>query len=925
MAASLAMAGLTACVAQPTEKIIPYVQPPENLVPGTPQFYATAFTLGGYALGVLAESHEGRPTKIEGNPDHPASLGATDIFSQAYLLDLYDPDRSQTITSAGRIRTPAQFFAVLQSALDDQRTKNGIGLRILTETITSPSLAAQIGQVLEKFPQAKWHVYEPVNRDHVYAGATLAFGEPLEPRYHFDRAEVILSLDSDFLFTGPGRVRYARDLSQTRQLDPARPTLSRLYAVGSTPTVTSTKADERFILLPSQMEPFARALAHTLGLDVPLPASLPDGATEWLAALANDLQRHAGSSLILAGEQQPPEIHALAHWMNDYLGNVGQTVEYTAPVVANATNQLASLRELTDAMHAGQVGALLILGGNPVYDAPTDLDFAGALSSVQFTAHLGLHEDETAAACQWHLPQAHLLETWGDARAFDGTITILQPLIQPLYDGKSPHELLAFVLDQPTQTAHDIVKGYWQQQFGDGDFASFWRKSLHDGMVTNTALPTKTAILDAPALQATFAQQPAAPDGSLELLLRPDATLWDGRFANNGWLQELPNPLTKLTWDNAALLAPQTANEMGLTNGDVVTLTLPDRTVDAPIWITPGQMPGCVTVHLGYGRTRVGRVGEGAGFNAYGLRTSDHLWEMSGLEITKTGKSLSLAETQGHFNMEGRDLLRVAPLQEFAANPNFTQEEPAAETSLYPDKAYNGYSWGMVIDLNACIGCNACMIACQAENNIPVVGKEQVLNSREMHWIRVDRYYEGSPDNPDAHFQPVPCMQCENAPCEVVCPVAATTHSAEGLNEMTYNRCVGTRYCANNCPYKVRRFNFLEFSDLDTPVLKLLRNPDVTVRARGVMEKCTYCVQRINAARIDAQKADRLIQDGEIQTACQQVCPAKAIIFGNINDPESEISKHRAQPQHYTLLAELNTRPHTTYLGKVTNPNENLH
>jgi molybdopterin-containing oxidoreductase family iron-sulfur binding subunit len=639
--------------------------------------------------------------------------------------------------------------------------------------------------------------------------------------------------------------------------------------------------------------------------------------------------------------------------MNDALGNAGRTLVYTAPVEttprppqpaapSDPLDPTASLRALVADMDAGRVDTLVILDANPVYTAPADLRFADALGRVRLRVHLGLYDDETAALCHWHIPQAHALESWGDARAFDGTATIIQPLIAPLYGGRSAHEVLAALLEQPNRTSHDIVREYWRGQAGGGDFELFWRRALHDGVVEGTALAPKQVTLRREYGRIAirpFAAQPAAgpPGGSgeLELVFRPDPTIWDGRFANNGWLQELPKPLTKLTWDNAALVSPATARRLGLASEEVVELRFRGVAVRAPVWIAPGQPDDSVTVTLGYGRTRAGRVGNGLGFNAYALRATDAFWFGPGLEIRKTGARHPLATTQQHFSMEGREHVRATTLDEFRRNPDFAREGETGEQrslpTLYPEYRYDGYAWGMAIDLNACIGCNACTIACQAENNIPVVGKEQVAIGREMHWIRVDRYYAGAAGegdaglaNPETYFQPVPCMHCEKAPCEVVCPVAATTHDAEGLNVMVYNRCVGTRYCSNNCPYKVRRFNFLQYADKDTESLKLQRNPQVTVRNRGVMEKCTYCTQRIEAARIAAEREGRAIRDGELLTACQQACPTGAIVFGDVNDPDSQVTRLKAGPLNYGLLAELGTQPRTTYLARLRNPNPEL-
>ncbi len=926
MGASLALAGFSACSASPAptnEKIVPYVRPPEEIVPGKPLFFATAMPLGGYATGLLAESHMGRPTKIEGNPQHPASLGAADAFAQASVLTLYDPDRSQVIIRAGQIGSWSAFLAELSLALDAQRARQGAGLRVLTETVTSPTLASQMQALLTQFPQAKWHQYEPAGRDNIRLGARLAFGEFVETQYRLDKADVILALDSDFLTMGPGCLRHAHDFAERRRPQGKDTRMNRLYAVESTPTNTGAMADHRLPVRAGEIEAFARAVAQGLGLPVE-GAAAPAAHTKWIAALVRDLQQHHGSSLVVAGEPQPPAVHALAHAMNQALGNVGRSVVYTDPVEANPVDQMASLRELVQEMDAGKVNVLVILGGNPVFTAPADLKFADRLSKVGLRVHLGLYEDETSQLCHWHIPEAHYLESWSDVRALDGTVTILQPLIAPLYGGKSAHELMAALMGASDKSGYDILREYWRGKSQAKNFELFWRTALHDGVIAGTALPPRSVTLKAGAGRSGTQVQAG---GGLEIIFRPDPTIWDGRFANNGWLQELPKPMSKLTWDNAALVSPATAERLGLSAGDVVELQHAGRTVQAPVWILPGHAPDSVTVHLGYGRTRAGSVGTGIGFNPYAIRTAAAPWFAPGLGIRKIGAQYSLVSTQSHNSMEGRNPVRAGTLEEYARHPEFAREmgeEPPPGLSLYPGVTYEGYAWGMAIDLNACTGCNACVMACQSENNSPIVGKDQVAREREMHWIRIDRYYQGGLDNPTVHHQPVMCQHCENAPCEPVCPVGATLHSSEGLNDMVYNRCIGTRYCSNNCPYKVRRFNFLAYQDFETPSLKLMRNPNVTVRSRGVMEKCTYCVQRINAAKIEAEKADRPVRDGEILTACQQACPTQAIVFGNINDPGSRVAKLKAEPRNYSLLGDLNTRPRTSYLARVRNPNPEI-
>jgi MoCo/4Fe-4S cofactor protein with predicted Tat translocation signal len=940
MGASLALAGVTACTKQPVEKIVPYVRQPEELIPGKPLFYATSMALGGVAAGLLVESHEGRPTKIEGNPLHPGSLGATDVFAQAAILGLYDPDRSQTLRNLGEIRPWPAFLGAMNAALTAQKPLKGAGLRILTESVNSPTLAAQIRELLSRFPSAKWHQWDPASRDNARAGAKRAFGEFVDPQYRFEQADVILSLDADFLGSGPGGLRYAREFTRRRRPEDAE-RMNRLYVAESMPTSTGARADHRLPMKPSAIEHAAREIAAAVGVPGgPGRSGGSDGAPafgpagqKWIAAVAKDLQAHRGRSLVIAGDAQPPAVHALVHAMNQALGNVGTTLVYTEPAEAEPVNQLDSLRDLVSDMNAGKVDLLVILGGNPVYTAPVDLKFADALGKVQLRAHLSLYDDETSALCQWQVPEAHFLEAWSDARAYDGTVSIVQPLIAPLYGGKSAHEMLASMSERPERSGHDLVRAHWKI---DKDETA-WRRWLHDGVMPNTAFAPKSVSVVSGSGRTVEA--PAV--SGIEISFRNDPSILDGRFANNGWLQELPKPITRLTWDNAVITSPATAEKLKASQSpsfqggehghiitDVVELKFHGRAVRGALFAVAGHPDDCVTVHLGYGRSRGGRVAAGAGFNANAIRTADALSFGSGLELALTGDKFSLACTQYHHLMEGRGLVRAVTREEYLRDPKSVHEgsepPPPKLLTMYPEVKYDGYKWGMAIDVNSCIGCNACVVGCQAENNIPVVGKDQVLRGREMHWLRVDAYYRGDTVNPETYFQPVPCMQCENAPCEVVCPVGATAHSHEGLNDMVYNRCVGTRYCSDNCPYKVRRFNFLLYQDFDTPALKLGRNPDVTVRSRGVMEKCTYCVQRINAAKIDSEKGDRRVHDGEITTACEQACPADAIVFGNLNDPDSRVAKLQAEVRNYALLAELNTRPRTTYLAAVRNVNPEL-
>ena len=938
MGASVALGGLAAC-RPPGEGIVPYVNQPENLIPGKPMYFATAMPLSGYAKGVLVESHMYRPTKIEGNPEHPASLGASDAFMQASILNLYDPDRSQVVRKMGEIGTWSEFVASVQPILNDARG-NASGIRLLTQTVTSPTLGSQIQALLAQYPGMRWHQWEPVG-DSAREGARLAFGGYVNPVYDFTKANVVVTLGSDFLEEGPAHLRYARDFSSRRRVREGSTTMNRLYAIESVPTSTGTIADHRLPVKPSQIEEVGRAILAALGGGA--AASSPQSA--FIAAVAKDLVAHRGASIVVPGDDQPPVIHAIAHAINGALGNLGSTVMLVDSPEVAPVNQLESLRQLTSDMHAGRVNALFILGGNPVFDAPVDFRFKEALQKVAFRAHLSPYNDETSMLCHWHIPETHFLEAWSDARAYDGTVTIMQPLIAPLYNGRSAHEVLGSMVGGLDVSSYAAVRNHW---FGRGMTEATWRKSLHDGFVAGTSLPPRAGAA-APVPPSTNNEQ-RTTNNTIELEIKTDPTLYDGRFANNAWLQELPKPQTKITWDNVLLVGPKTADALGFHVEErsalfneletrTATVEFNGARVELPVWVIPGYAEGAATVYLGSGRTNGGKIATGAGTNVYPLRRSTALYGGPGARISMTPRTYGVACTQEHQSIDPklvgeRGIVREGSLQDFIKDPKFAQQEhhggmPAGlehtNESLYPPFAYKGHAWAMVIDTSVCTGCNGCVIACQSENNIAVVGKEEVLRERELHWLRIDRYYKGDADNPEVFHQPVPCMQCELAPCEPVCPVEATSHSEEGLNDMTYNRCVGTRYCSNNCPYKVRRFNFFHYSDYETEALKPMRNPDVTVRTRGVMEKCTYCVQRINHARIEAQKdGSRRVRDGEVVTACQQACPTQAIVFGDMNDPTSAVAKLKQQPTNYALLGELNTRPRTTYLATIRNPNPEL-
>jgi molybdopterin-containing oxidoreductase family iron-sulfur binding subunit len=957
MGASLALAGAGGCGRTAPETIVPPVRPAVGTIPGIPNYFATAMPMPGGATGLLVKSVEGRPVKVEGNPQHPASLGATDAFAQASILGLYDPDRAQSLTHLGRIVGWNDALAALEKMMAPLAARNGAGFALLTGSINSPTLAAQLMELATSvLPQMKWYHHEPTLSPSSGQATRLAFGEPLKFLYRVGEADVIVAIDCDLLGSVPNHLRYAREFAARRTAetpDDAR-RMSRLYAVETTPSPTGFAADHRLPLRPVEIEAFTSALADRLGV-APWSGTVAPSAARLVDAVAMDLQGHAGRSLVVAGPYQSARVHGLVHAINDRLGNFGKTV-----VAISSMDQADDdLPDLCRDIEAGRVQTLLILSSNPVYTAPADWDFAAALQKVPLRIRLGLYDDETAALCHWTIPEAHFLESWSDAAAPDGTATIIQPLIAPLYDGKSAHEVVAAFRNMAQRAAkselpnwregrgREIVRDHWRRWHAEHKvaqpFEAFWRQSLHDGVVPGSAAEPRS-----PTLRNDWTERlpaPATASGPFDILIRPDPCVFDGRFANNGWLQELPKPLTKLTWDNAAIVSPKTAADLGIEpypgphgggHGELITktvmLTVGGRSVEAPVFVLPGHADDAVTVHLGFGRSAAGRVGNTVGFNAFSLRSSDRPWT-AGARMERCGRAFTLACTQYHHLMLGRDIVRATTVAGFLHDPSVTPKHghgaaghnPAVEglpAELFTNQQTGGpYQWAMSINLGACTGCGSCVVACQAENNIPVVGKDQVTRGREMHWLRIDRYFEGDPANPTAYHQPLPCMHCENAPCEVVCPVAATTHSPDGLNEMTYNRCVGTRYCANNCPYKVRRFNFLEYTSYADKSLALGRNPDVSVRVRGVMEKCTYCVQRIRGAEIDARAQGRTIRDGEVVTACQAACPTEAIVFGNIRDPGSRVSKLKALPRDYGLLTELNTKPRTTYLAAVRNPN----
>ncbi|MGE3173310.1 MAG: TAT-variant-translocated molybdopterin oxidoreductase [Planctomycetota bacterium] len=1004
IAASVALAGLTSC-RKPKTHILPFNKRPEGFNPGSPHFYATTLVRSGYGVGVLVKSSDGRPTKIEGNPEHPSSLGGSDARLQAELLQIYDPGRSRAAVgphaadaahaddghghgdaahgehaaAADPNQVYYDFYAFWEETSKQLRmTNQGAGLHVLMPPTTSPSLLAMIGKVKSEFPEARFHYWEPIHRDEVTAGAVAAFTAPVETSVDFGKARVVASFDCDFLGLDGNSLRSARDWGRARRAPAPGAPMSRLYMFESCYSTTGTAADHRFRMKPQDVTAAVLQLAAELGVgqgnDLGAALAAHKKPSTWAAALAKDLRAAGGNCAVVVGPRMPAMAHAAAHAIHEALGCVGKTVTHTPLPESLRKRGVDSLRELKAAIESKQVQVLACLGANPAYDAPADLGLAKLLhdGAVPHLIHLGLYRDETAASAHWHLPLAHELESWGDARAHDGTISLQQPLIEPLFGGVSPLEFLAFLGQQPNYellTAQrdgsyglELLREHWSENAGAAAFESWWTNALHDGRIADTQLAAETVTL-VPASVAT-AVRAFQPVAGTEVQLRPCPKMWDGRYANNSWMQELPDPLTKLCWDNAALLSMATARQLGVENGDMLAIRAGTASVQIPAWVLPGHADDAVTIYLGWGR-ELGddcKVARGAGFDAYPLRTTGAQWLLTGVQVAKGTGHHKLVCTQEHGTMAGRAIVREATAETHRQKPDWAprmspldqaarlkdKTEADINKSLWQERGYlagaesrdlevarSPYQWGMVIDLNSCTGCSACVVACVAENNIPMVGKKQVATNREMFWIRADRYFASQPgddmevaDDPQVANMPVPCMQCENAPCESVCPVAATMHSPDGLNDMVYNRCIGTRYCSNNCPYKVRRFNYFNYTGKAPETKQMAFNPDVTVRSRGVMEKCTYCVQRINGGRIAAKLSGKRVGDGQddvhVTTACAQACPTEAITFGNIIDTSSKVAQLRQNSLNYGLLSELNTKPRTTYLGRVRNPNPDL-
>jgi molybdopterin-containing oxidoreductase family iron-sulfur binding subunit len=944
---STAMAAAGACTPS-RHKIVPFVRRPEEVTPGNPLHFATAYGLDGYASGLLVESHEGRPTKIEGNPAHPQTLGATTSFEQNLVLSLYDDDRAKQLRSGTRPLAWRTFLGEVAVRANQLAENRGAGLRFLIAPTTSPLLGDLRRRILERFPAAKFVSYASLSDDGAVDGAKLAFGKPLVPRHKVAPANVILSLDSDFLGEGNEQTRLSREFAARRE--PSRH-MNRLYVVEPAMTITGAMADHRVRMKGGEVGSFLASVVSVLasrGLSALAPlASLTHGQKYWdpkvLAAVVADLERSRGASLIIVGRRQPAAVHALAAALNHALGNVGNTVDYAAPLTLDPNAGVAPLGALAQDIATGAVDTLVITAQNPVYGAPADFKLGKLLERVPNTIYFGLYEDETAAACRTIVPAAHPLESWSDLRATDGTVSIVQPLIAPLWGGAQEADVLAAFIEEGDVGAHGLLKKFWSESAlakATGDFEGNWERWLADGIVPGTGAAVETGLsVDGAALAQAAGPAMAAAKQGMEIAFASDPKVYDGRFANSVWLQELPHPITKLTWENAAMVSEGTAKALGLEDGDIVEISYRDRHVDAPIMLVPGHADDVVTLPLGYGRTGGEKVAAGVGFNAGELRVSDAPWFDRGVTLAKTDRKVRFSITQDHWTMspDGRDIPPPAVDTTIAEvlNPHSKFHEEVEDRRPNPEHPqptihkpvdYSGqaYKWAMAIDLNKCTGCSACVVACQSENNITTVGKENVRKGREMQWIRIDRYYKGSFADPDVIIQPLACVHCETAPCEYVCPVNATVHSDEGLNEMVYNRCIGTRYCSNNCPYKVRRFNFLNYIEDYTAAREMGMNPDVTVRTRGIMEKCTYCVQRIERKRIATRIEGRTILDGELETACQQGCPTRAIVFGSLNDASSKVSQLHADPRRYDLLHEIGTRPRTVYLARVRNPNPEI-
>ena len=932
LASSLTALSLLPACRRPAERIVPNVSRPEQIIPGRPLHYATALSFMGTAFGLLVETHEGRPTKVEGNPRHPETRGASSSFLQASIMQLYDPERSRSATQRGSVRDWQSVSSQLSALGQSLKLDRGRSFAVLTDDHRSPTLAAALKELRASLPEAQFYSYATFDRSQQHTGAQIAFGRRLETVHAFSKADVVVVLDADPLALEGSPLRAARDWAARRA--PEQGPMNRWYVIESSLTITGSVADHRFRCEPSDLprvlcalvsELHARQLIQVdmalLGAVNQVSASLD--LNRWsprLNAIVNDLSRSRGRSLIVAGLRQPMAVHALVHWLNDALENQGATLKYVR-CFDEQVGGVAALAELANRLRTGTTQQVLILGANPVYDAPGELEFNEAMAQARTSIHAGLYHDETAQACTWHVNQAHPFESWSDVVSEDGTGSIVQPLIAPLFDGRSEVEVVHALLGK-TASAYDCVRGYWMSRLSKTQFERDWRKALHDGIIEGTAFPTEVAVPAPDTIASELISLIQLRQQGYEISLVPDAHTYDGRYANSAWLHEMPEPFTKVTWGNVARVSQTLAAKYELSDGDVISLGIEGRKVHIPVLVAPGQADNTISITLGQGRESGGRIASSTGVNAHPLRSVRSPFLAQCRCFERQSHRVELARSQEQFSMQGRAPVQVVRFGETAQLGSRHSSQP--EFVAYPTKAKATHAFGMSIDLSQCTGCNACAVACQAENNVSVVGVDGVRQRRLMHWLRMDRYYEGTGDDIFAYAQPIVCQQCENAPCETVCPAGATAHSPDGLNDMVYNRCVGSRYCANNCPFKVRKFNYVEYWSAVEPLRRLQLNPDVTVRSRGVMEKCTFCVQRINAAKIDSKRNATPIADGAIATACEQACPTKAIIFGDLVDKQSRVTQSVGGTRGYRLIEELNLQARVHYLSKVRNPNPEL-
>ena len=952
IAASVALAGLEGCK-KPVQKIIPYVEAEIGTIPGIPKYYASTIPWKNNALGVVIENHDERPVKVEGNEKHPSTLGKSNAFSQASTIEMYDPDRARGVKYNGE---KVDWSEYLKFAKDINKG-DGKGLAVLMQESSSPTIKSIQNDFKTKFPSASWVSYESVNNENLYKGIEKAFSKKLQPIYRLENAQIIVSLGSDFLGVDDNNIYNTRKFAQNRDIVDENSTMNRLYVAESSITSTGSSADHRLNIPQHEMESILAELSYELkklGLSVDAN-KVKSSNNLWIKAAAEDLMSNRGDSIILGGSQLSPEFHQLIALLNNQLN---APVDYY-PLSLSQVSSLADFKSLCDDIKNNKIKNLIILGANPVYDSPADFNFGDLLKNVPNSVHLTNILDETSKLCSWNIAMTHYFECWGDAMSYDGFVSIVQPQIMPLFDSKSAIQVLTPLVYSKELSSYDTVKNVWKSDIvKSGNFEREWEKVLHDGLYKNTIIKKEQVRPSSKTSTAQLNNSIKLDDNKFEIVFNASSSVYDGRFANNGWLQEIPKPVTSLTWDNAALISIKVAKKLNIKNGQMIEIKIDNKSIKLPAWITPGQNQKSISLELGYGREFEGRLGNGVGFNVYPLRMSSNPSYSLNASISVLDETYPLASTQDHHGLEedqyaapGFDklsnnevqsripeLVKQSTLDYYKDNPDWVQKKVEehkpdkkrswADHSMYnPEPEYDyskGPQWGMSIDLTSCTSCNACSIACQSENNIPVVGKQQVMNGREMHWIRIDNYFAGDPDNPEMSTQSVACVHCELAPCETVCPVAATTHSSDGVNQMTYNRCLGTRYCANNCPYKVRKFNFYNYTRDLPEVVQMAMNPDVSIRFRGVMEKCTYCYQRVSAARISAENENRDIQDGDFQVACQQSCPADAIKFGDINDPNSAVSKAKRRNRDYALLAHLGTAPRTTYLAKIRNQNPKL-